>query len=76
MIWRNNGELIFMSALTDHNLHRNFFFRIFNKNMVLFLKEVERSENGQDCTEKFKSLISGIDRLVSACLERRVTKHI
>lgn len=38
--------------------------------------ELERSEKGLDCTEKLKSLISGIDRLVSACLERRVTKHI
>lgn len=38
--------------------------------------ELERSEKGLECTEKLKSLISGMDRLVSACLERRVTKHI
>lgn len=66
----------FMYAVKHHHYYSENVFCFLNQNMVLILKEFERSEKGLECTEKLKSLISGMDRLVSACLERHVTKHI
>lgn len=42
----------------------------------LKLKDLQRSKAGLGYSEKFKALISGIDRLVRASLERRVKKHV
>lgn len=35
-----------------------------------------KSEGGLENSKRFQSLMSGIERLVSACSERRVKKHI
>lgn len=39
-------------------------------------KDIQRREAGLGYSDKFQSLISGIDRLISTCLERRTRKHI
>nr|XP_022303099.1 uncharacterized protein LOC111110781 [Crassostrea virginica] len=39
-------------------------------------EDLRRSKAGLGYTEKFRSLMSGIDRLVSASLERRVKRHV
>lgn len=42
----------------------------------LHLKDQRRRKAGCKSTDRFKSLISGFDRLVGACLERRVINHL
>lgn len=39
-------------------------------------KDIQRKEAGLGYSDKFQSLISEIDRLISTCLERRIRKHI
>ncbi|XP_056008217.1 uncharacterized protein LOC125665478 isoform X3 [Ostrea edulis] len=39
-------------------------------------EDIRRSKAGLGYTEKFKSLLSGIDQLISASLERRVSRHV
>ncbi|XP_062578134.1 uncharacterized protein LOC134240036 [Saccostrea cucullata] len=39
-------------------------------------EDLRRAEAGLGYTDKFKSLLSGIDRLVGASLERRVRRHV
>ncbi|XP_052682877.1 uncharacterized protein LOC128163345 [Crassostrea angulata] len=70
-VWLNIAEKL--KAIWPTREDQNIEAQMFKMSVKT---ELERSEKGLECTEKLKSLISGMDRLVSACLERRVTKHI
>lgn len=71
MVWKDIAKKLQANWPTKRNM--DITGQMFKMSVT---KDLQRSKAGLGYSKKFKSLISGIDRLVSASLERRVKKHV
>ncbi|XP_063419843.1 uncharacterized protein LOC134705000 [Mytilus trossulus] len=39
-------------------------------------EEMQRSKNGQPISDNFKSLLRGIDQMIPACLQEKISRHV
>uniref|UniRef100_K1QJ91 Serine/threonine-protein kinase atg1 n=1 Tax=Magallana gigas TaxID=29159 RepID=K1QJ91_MAGGI len=71
MVWKDISKKLQANWPTRRNI--DITGQMFKMSVT---KDLQRSKAGLGYSEKFKALISGIDRLVRASLERRVKKHV
>lgn len=71
MVWKDIAKKLQANWPTRRNI--DITGQMFKMSVT---KDLQRSKAGLGYSEKFKALISGIDRLVRASLERRVKKHV